>query len=547
VSVRAINLVVLLLALALASPAVAQPAPHQEVTLNMFRQGEPDTLDPNRDTATGAGSVIRQVFEPLLRFDDKLVPRPAAAESYTVSSDGTVYTFNLRHDGRWSDGQQVKAQQFEFSWKRILDPQLAAVYAPLFVAAGIVGAADYNSGKVASAARVGVRALDDFTLEIDLNRPFGALPDLAALWVVPPLRPEIVNADPDNWADDPSTFIGNGPFMVEDWVHQDHLSLVPNPRYAAHLNWPAPTLTRATITMQSSTDADLVAFQNDQRDWLAVADADVNRVLNDPRLSALSRQYTELTTYWLEFNNARPPLNDVNVRRALAQSIDRSALIHDLATGIGVPMTSILPPGMAGFDNDLGGDLAFDPAAAKASLAQAGFANGQDWPTVSYSFAATASGQRRAEFLHAQWLANLGIDVQLNGTDSNTFKQAFEAKDYDLAFGGWAADYPDPQDWLTTLFSCQGANNRFNFCNPRLDQVLARADGTLGSDDRLARYRQAQLFVLQAAPIAPLYARGHLALVKPWVQSTDGSPLPISALDDFPGSFFLDRVQILPH
>jgi oligopeptide transport system substrate-binding protein len=210
-------------------------------------------------------------------------------------------------------------------------------------------------------------------------------------------------------------------------------------------------------------------------------------------------------------------------------------------------MTGILPPGMPGFDNDLGRDLGFDPAAAKAALAQAGFANGQGWPDVSYSFAASASGLRRAEFLHAQWLANLGIDVRLNGADSETFQQAFDASDYDLAFGGWAADYPDAQDWLTTLFSCQGANNKFSFCNPMLDQVLARADGAFGSDDRLARYRQAQMLLLQAAPIAPLYARGHLALVKPWVQSTDGSPLPISALDDFPGSFFLDRVQILPH
>jgi oligopeptide transport system substrate-binding protein len=545
--VRAIKLVALLLALSLARPAVAQPAPRQEVTLNMFGQGEPDTLDPSRDSATGAGSVIRQVFEPLLRFDDKLVPRPAAAESYSVSSDRTVYTFNLRHDGRWSDGQPVHAQQFEFSWKRILDPQLAAEYAPLFVAAGIVGAEGYSSGKVASAARVGIRALDDFTLEIDLNQPFGALPDLAALWVVPPLRPEIVSADPDSWADDPSTFIGNGPFMVADWVHQDHLSLVPNPRYAAHLNWPTPALTRATITMQTSTDADLVAFQNGERDWMPVADADVNRVLNDPRLSGLSRQYADLTTYWLEYNTARPPLNDVNVRRALARSIDRSALIHELATDVGVPVTSILPPGMPGFDDDLGRDLRFDPVAARASLAEAGFANGQGWPDVSYSFAASASGLRRAEFLHAQWLANLGIEVRLNGTDSQTFQQAFDARDYDLAFGGWAADYPDAQDWLTPLFSCRGANNKFNFCDPTLDQVLARADGAFGSDDRLARYRQAQILLLQALPIAPLYARGHLALVQPWVQSTDGSPLPISALDDFPGSFFLDRVQILPH
>jgi oligopeptide transport system substrate-binding protein len=322
---------------------------------------------------------------------------------------------------------------------------------------------------------------------------------------------------------------------------------VPNPRYAAHLTWPTPTLTGATITMQRSSDTDLAAFQHDQRDWVTVPDADVNRVLNDPELAPLSHQYTELTIYWLDLNAARPPLNDVNVRRALARSIDRSALIHDLATGMGAPLTSILPPGMPGYEADLGHDLGFDPAAARALLAQAGFANGQGWPQVSFSFAATLSGQRRAEFFHAQWLENLGIDVQLNGMDSETFQQAFDARDYDLAFGGWAADYPDPQDWLATLFSCKGGNNRISFCDSDVDQLLARADGASSQVDRLNRYRQAQVMLLQAAPIVPLYARGHLVLVKPWVESIDGGALPLSAFDDFPGSLFLDRVQILPH
>lgn len=544
---RAVSCVALLIALSLAPPAVAQRAPQQAVTLNMLSQGEPDTLDPNRDNATGGASVVRQLFEPLLRFDDKLIPQPAAAEGYAVSADGLVYTFNLRHDGRWSDGQLVTAEQFEFSWKRILDPDLAAPYAALFVGAGIVGADDYNSGRVARPDRVGIRALDDFTLEIRLNQPFGALPELAALWVVPPLRPDIVNADPDGWAEDPTTFIGNGPFMISEWVHQDHISLVPNPRYAAHLNWPSPTLTSATITMQSSSDADLAAFQHDQRDWVAVADADVNRVLNDPELAPLAHQYTDLTSYWLDLNTARPPLNDVNVRRALARSIDRSALIHDLATGIGAPLTTILPPGMPGYEADLGQDLGFDPAAARALLAQAGFADGQGWPNVSFSFAATLSGQRRAEFFHAQWLENLGIDVQLNGMDSQTFQQAFDARDYDLAFGGWAPDYPDPQDWLATLFSCKGGNNRFNLCDSGVDQLLARADGASSQVDRLARYRQAQVMLLRAVPVVPLYARGHLVLIKPWVESSDGGALLMSAFDDFPGSLFLDRVQILPH
>ena len=174
-----------LIALALSTPAAMaqQPRVAQEVTLNFLTQGEPDSLDPTRASAARAseGAVIRQVFEPLLRFDDKLAPQPAAAASYEVSLDGTVYTFHLRPDGRWSDGQPVTASQFEYAWKRLLDPALHAEYAPLFVDAGIIGADDYNSGKFATSDHVAVNALDDLTLQVRLYQPNGALPELAAL------------------------------------------------------------------------------------------------------------------------------------------------------------------------------------------------------------------------------------------------------------------------------------------------------------------------------------------------------------------------------
>jgi len=202
-----------LLVPAAVQPAMAQQQQQQDLTINAL-QGEPDNIDPNRSSFNTEAAVIRQVFQPLLRLDSKLVPQPAAAMSYDVSADGMTYTFHLRPDGRWSDGQPVTAQQFEYSWKRILDPKLAAEYASFFVDAGIVGADDWNSGKVPNADGVGVRALDDQTLEIRLTHPFGPLPDLAALWVVSPLRPDIVEANPTGWTQDPSTYVGNGPFMM---------------------------------------------------------------------------------------------------------------------------------------------------------------------------------------------------------------------------------------------------------------------------------------------------------------------------------------------
>ena len=489
---------------------------------------------------------MRQVFEPLLRFDDKLIPQPAAADGYDVSTDGTLYTFHLRRDGRWSDGQPVTAQQFAFSWKRLLDPRLKAEYAPLFVDAGIVGADDFNTGRVATSAKVGVRAIDDYTFEVRLNQPFGALPDLAALWVGAPIRPDLVAADPDGWAQDPSTYIGNGPFMLSDWIHQDHLTLVPNPHYVAHASWPRPALSQVTVSMVSNPEDDYAAFKANQRDWTMVPDLEVNAVLNDPDLARQARQYSELTTFWVQVNTAQPPLDNVLVRRALARGIDRSALVRDLTAGLSIPTTSLIPPGMPGFEVGLGHELSFDATGGRALLAQAGLGESSA-RTLSFSFPSTPAYLRRAEFLQSQWHDNLGLEVALNLMEASEYERALEDGQYDLAFGGWSADYPDPQDWFSALFGCEGAFNRTSYCNSTFDQVIARADTGSSLADRLRLYSQAHTMLTQDVPVLPLFVRGRLALVKPWVQSIDGGPLPITPADDYPGSFNLDRLQILPH
>jgi oligopeptide transport system substrate-binding protein len=533
-----------LLVPAAAQPAMAQQQP-QDLTINAL-QGEPDNIDPNRSSFATEAAVIRQVFQPLLRFDSKLTPQPAAASSYDVSADGLTYTFHLRPDGRWSDGQPVTAQQFEYSFKRILDPKLAAEYASFFVDAGIVGADDWNSGKVPNSDGVGVKALDDQTLEIRLTHPFGPLPDLAALWVVSPERPDIVQNN-DNWTQDPSTYIGNGPFMMSEWVHQDHISFVPNPQYVANGQWPVPTLQRLTFLMVTSGEADYAAYINGERDWTLVPDSVVSVAQQDPDLQQQLRQYNELTTFWVHINNSKTPLNDVRVRRALSKAIDRQALIRDIASGVGLPFTSIIPPGMPGYQEGLGQELNFDPSGAQALLAEAGFPNGTGFPNIAFSFATTSANQRRAEFLQAQWKQNLNINIQLNSMESKAYQAAFKDKNYDLAFGGWGADYPDPQDWFGTLFSCKGGNNKYNYCNPSFDSLVTQADTGTDLGTRIDLYNQAQTQLITDAPVAPIFVRGRAVVIKPYVQMTDGTPLSITGQDDYPGDYFLDSVRIAPH
>jgi oligopeptide transport system substrate-binding protein len=513
-----------------------QPSGTQEITINAL-QGEPDNLDPNRSSFATEAAVIRQVFEPLLNFDKDLKPVPAAASSFDVSQDGKTYTFHLRQGAKWSDGQPVTAKDFVYSYKRILDPDTAAEYASFFTDAGIVGAADYNSGK-GSADAVGVRAVDDNTLEIKLEDASGFFPNLAALWVVAPVRQDIIQKAGPGWAQDPATYIGNGPFKMTEWVHQDHITLVPNPNYAGS----KPKLQKVTYLMVTSGEADYAAYRNNERDWTLVPDADVQTVRGDSQLSKEAVEYTELTTFWLIMNNAKPPLDNLMVRKALSKAIDRQAMIRDIAAGVGKPATSMIPPGMPGYQPELGKDIDFDPTTAKSLLSQAGFADPAQFPQLHFRFATTTANQSRAEFIQAQLKQNLGINIVLDSMESKAYQAAYKDKDYELAFGGWGADYPDPQNWMASLFGCKASNNKYNYCDQQFDQASAKGDTGTDLNQRLQAYAQAQQILVQDLPVAPLFYRGRMVLVKPWVQN-----LVITPKDEYPGDLFLNDVFLVKH
>ena len=514
----------------------AQPSGPQEISVNAL-QGEPDNLDPNRSSFSTEGAVIRQVFEPLLTFDKDLKPVPAAASGYDVSQDGKTYTFHLKQGAKWSDGQPVTAKDFVYSYKRILDPNIAAEYASFFADAGIVGAADYNGGK-GSADNVGIKAVDDNTLEIQVESPVGYFPNLVALWVVPPLREDIIQKAGDAWAQDPSTYIGNGPFKMSEWVHQDHITLVPNPNYSGT----APKLQKVTFLMVTNGEADYAAYRNNERDWTLVPDADVQAVRGDSELSKQSVEYTELTTFWLIMNNAKKPLDNPSVRKALSKAIDRSAMIRDVGAGVGKPATSMIPPGMPGYQADLGKDIDFDANGAKQLLSDAGFSDPSQFPLMHFRFATTSANQARAEFIQAQLKQNLGINIVLDSMESKAYQAAFKDKDFDLAFGGWGADYPDPQDWMASLFGCKASNNKFNYCNQQFDQASAKGDTGTDLNQRLQAYAEAQKILVQDLPVAPLFYRGRMVLVKPWVQN-----MVITPKDEYPGLSFLPAISVMQH
>jgi len=323
--------------------------------------------------------------------------------------------------------------------------------------------------------------------------------------------------------------------MMSEWVHQDHITLVPNPNYSGT----RPLLNKVTLLMVESAATDYAAYRNNERDWVLVPDADVNSVRNDAQLKNEAHEYTELTTFWLQINQGKAPLDKPLVRKALSKAIDRQAMIRDIASGVGQPATSFIPPGMPGYQADLGKDIDFDPAAAKDLLKQAGYADPSQFPQLRFRFGTTTANQTRAEFIQAQLKQNLGIDIVLESMESKAFQAAFKNKDYDLSWGGWGADYPDPQNWMTGLFSCNASNNKYNYCNQQFDQLAARGDSGTDLNQRLQSYAQAQQQLVTDLPVIPLFFRGRMVLVKPWVQN-----MVITGKDDYPGWSFLSQIYV---
>jgi oligopeptide transport system substrate-binding protein len=230
------------------------------------------------------------------------------------------------------------------------------------------------------------------------------------------------------------------------------------------------------------------------------------------------------------------------VRKAFAKAIDRDAMIRDVAAGVGKPALSFIPPGMPGFQADLGKDITFDAATARDLLKQAGFADPSAFPQLTFRFSTTTANQARAEFIQAQLKQNLGINIQLDSMEAKAYTAAYNNKDYELAWTGWGADYPDPQNWMSPLFACGASNNKYNYCNKDFDAAAAKGDTQSDLSQRLQSYAQAQTILVNDLPTAPLFYRGRMVLVKPWVQN-----LVITPKDDYPGLSFLSEVSVGKH
>jgi oligopeptide transport system substrate-binding protein len=537
-------------------PAAQDLHPMQEYRFNLGSQ--PNTLDPQKSNFDASVSVLLQLYDGLLEFNDQLQLVPAVAREVPtldnggISRDAKTITFKLRNDVKWSDGQPVTARDFDYAIRRLLEPDTASPYASFYF--HLVGAKELASAKgtrdepktpsdadlQALRSRIGVRVVDDYTLELQLTEPRASIMQLAALWPIYPVRRDAIDRFAERWTD-PGNLISNGPFRLTEHVQNDHLTLEPN----QHFYGTKPRLTRITLRVITDNNAAFAAYRNDELDAVVVPLATVDAVKGDSQLNTQLTVAPRLSTFALQWNHKRPPWDNQRVRQAFSQAIDRDTYNRAVEKGIGRPAYSWIPPGMPGHQPELGKDVnKFDPATARRLLADAGFPNGAGLPAVSLQYASTGDNNLRAQFFQAQFKENLGVDITLEPMESAAYSRFFTANQHHVGLSGWNADYPDADNWLPDLFATGSTSNHTEYSNPQLDDLMRRAFAEPDAARRSQLWSQAQETVIKDVALAPFHHRDNALLIKPWVKG-----LRLTGLDgtSLPGRHFIPEISIARH
>ncbi len=521
------------------------PTTLQELRLNLG--SEPFTLDPQRASILTEFSVIRQVFQGLLGFAPDLSLEPVVAtqvptkENGGISEDGLAYTFTLRDDVTWSDGQELTADDFVFAIKRLFDPRVAAQYSVLYGA--ISGGMAFNQAAGADddtlhalEASVQVQALDPHTLRVTLDTPNPTFLQKMALINVFPVRRDMIEAHGVAWTE-PATYLGNGPFVMTEWQHQDHITLEANPNY-----WgPTPALDRITLRMIGDVNSELTAYRNNELDISRVPSGTEPSILDDSDLSSQLLRTSDLFTLGLFFNNSNPPFDSLEVRRAFTNAVDRDAWISQVSNGVGKPALGWLPPGMPGYEASIGADNTFNPQQARQLLANAGYPGGQGFPDLTFTYPSGGGQGLFAQFVQAQLKDNLDIQMDLEPLDPPAyFGQVMGARQFQITGLGWGADYPDPESFLAGLFMSGSPQNIVGYSNPQYDQLAGQAISELDQETRLDLWMQAHRLLVEDVPVGFVFHQERFFLKKPHVKG-----LALTGIDGFiPGDSSLSRVSV---
>lgn len=511
--------------------------------------GEPNTLDPQLASSRLEISVVRQLSQGLLGFDQDLNLTPLVAsavptvENGGITADGLTYTFKLKDGATWSDGQPLTAGDFEYTFKRILSPDIAGPYSAMFTA--IKGGEDYLMAPNAEQAikdslrdNLGINATSDDTLVITLVAPNPTFLHKVALVAGAPVRQDVVEQYGTAWTE-AGNHVGNGPYVLTEWVHQDHITLEANAKYWGQ----APMQNSIEFSMITDVNAELTAYKAGDLDIAQIPPGTESGILGDADLSDQVLAASQLTSLALFLNLTVEPFDDLMVRRAIATGIDRSSWTEKVKNGVGESATGWLPPGLPGHDANVGSVYEFDASEAKSMLAEAGYPGGEGFPDISLTYVEAGDQGLMAQFLQAQLLENLGINVGLSPLDPPSYgQQVIGGRQFGATLLAWSADYPDPENFLAGLFASDSFLDITGYASEEFDRLAGMAASELDQKSRIGLWHQAHQVMIADAPIAPFMFVEQYFLKSPNVHG-----LTLTGVDGaIPGDTKLAEVYLSP-
>ena len=545
-----------------ATPAPAAKPKRPNVIRASFLSGDVPTLDPNLSEDTSSTTLVEDMFVGLTRLDEVTSAlEPGMATKWDISPDGKVYTFKLRNDVSWvkwdgakkqvvkvqtcpdKDGKTkdrlVTAKDFEYGILRALKPETASPYA--YVLAFVVEGADkYNSGEITDTTTVGVKTIDDTTLEVKFKEPAAYNANIIGLWTAMPIPQWIVEGDDctqaraDKWIE-PGFFQSFGPFTLKEWIHDSTITMIKNPFWPGDKATPQAKVDEVTFAMIDDVPA-MAEFEAGNQDWTNMPLADMDRVKSDPKLSKMLNISPSLCTYFYGFNTKAKVVDDVRVRRALSMAVDRASLIKNVTKGEQEPAQWFSRPGLAAAPTmkdhpNLG--VKYDPEAAKKLLDEYMKEKNTtiDKLDIALIFNTSSGHQKIAEFVQQQWKENLGLNVKLTNQEWKVFLQTTKSKDTPQIWrSGWCLDYPDANNFIREVMAVGGSNNPaekgvpyggVNWKNDKFEELVKKAAVEMDPAKRVELYAQAeQIFVYDDAAIIPLYWYTSVQVTQPWIKRT---------------------------
>ena len=518
---------------------VGSCAPKEKLatTLRWNLGTEPPTLDPQLATDSTSIQCARALYMGLTDIDDATSEVvPDLAKEWSVSDDGIVWTFKMRDDVYWvsydpatkeaKKERKVSAQDVEYGVKRCLNPETASDYASVLYL--LKNGAAVNSGESSDLDSIGVKALDDTTVQFTLEQPAGYLPSIAGMWVCHAVPKELLDEHGDVWTE-PGTIWSNGPYLLDTWEHENRMVFVKNPYYYRAKE---VSIERVECVMVVEDSTAFAMYENGELDVQNAPLDDMDRIKADPELSKELYIAPDLATYYYGFNLTKPPMDNVLVRKAFSYAIDRQKLIDTVLKGGQRPANCFACPGIFGspWDNPDFSGPTFDPEQARKYLAEAGYPGGAGFPEVTLLFNTSEGHQKIAQYVQAQWKEHLGIDVKLANQEWKVYLKTLTEDSPQVWRAGWGADYADENNWVHEQFHPKVSQNRPKWSedDPAAIEFMRLTEEAAAEPDPKKRkdlYLQAETILAEDhVVIIPIYFYTRVVCSKPYVER-DYSPL----------------------